>query len=159
METETSLPDTAQLAVVGVALCETSRTLDSWSRLLTGLAVLDFLLRQLLHGFVAFSGGFPAFGLTPLIAVSGFIQVGYALRLAFDRPVFAAWAGHPENATVEKSLGAFDALLKQSGATRPLSERVAGVRRLFRCQLACFAAQVFLLLVLTAFMFWSRLSG
>jgi hypothetical protein len=78
------------------------------------------------------------------------------LHLSFDRPVFAAWAVHPENATPEKSLGAFDAMLKQSPATpRSLSARVAGTRCLFRRQLVCVAAQAFLLLVLTAWMFCS----
>ncbi|GHT89972.1 hypothetical protein AGMMS49545_01900 [Betaproteobacteria bacterium] len=153
MKTETSPHATEQLAIIGVALCETSRALDGWSRLLTGVALVDILFRLSLLWMAM-----PAreFCLTPLMVIFGFIQAYYALRLAFDRPVFAAWAAHPENATPEKSLQAFDAMQKPtSESTRPLSERVAGTRRLLHRQLACFAAQVFLLLVITLWMFWS----
>jgi hypothetical protein len=64
METEITALEAEQLAVIGVALCETSRTLDGWSRLLTGLALL-------LLWFAGFAG---IILLTSLVVITGLIQ-------------------------------------------------------------------------------------
>jgi hypothetical protein len=135
------------LALIGVSLCEAGRALDGWSRLLFVAAILPWLaifpavpppiLLALTAAGIAFAG----------------IEAYHALRLAFDRPVFAGWARCGEE-TLPEAMQAFDAALAQSfgrrhasGGHRSLIGRVQGARRLFFRQAVCFAGQVATLLM------------
>lgn len=125
------------LATIGSALCATSAQLDAWSRCFT-LAALAALALPLSP---------PLFPLWPLLAAAGgLLQLGSALRLGFDRPVFTAWATDPQATTPER-LAAFDNALQQAGLRdtlpeRDLGQRLDGLRRHFRRQVAAFVFQL-----------------
>ncbi|MDR0439973.1 MAG: hypothetical protein LBI59_03190 [Candidatus Accumulibacter sp.] len=129
--------DASALALVGVSLCDASGRLDAWSRAL-------FLASLLIVLF-----GAPAFDVRLMAAACLACAGGeafFACRLAFDRPVFAAWARLDEDGAMR----AFDAALKHAwgknpAADLPLSARVAGVRRLAVRQAAAFAGQIIVL--------------
>lgn len=121
------------LALIAVAHCASSARLDAWSRMLCALALMAVI-----------PSPHPAW---PLLAVAaGLLQLFFALRLGFDRPVFENWAACPENASRE-ALAAFDAALAQTGlrrqaGERDLAQRLGGLRSLFRRQLLAFAVQL-----------------
>ncbi|MDR1934059.1 MAG: hypothetical protein LBS49_00445 [Candidatus Accumulibacter sp.] len=133
----------AALLAVGVALCASGRRVDAWSRMLTGVTLLLLLFLPLALDKDEAEAAPPGMALAGLIIAFGFCQMYYALRLAFDRPVFAHWLRQPEDDAAR--LAAFDAALAQLDlrrpAPRPLAERILGVRRLFRRQLLCLAVQ------------------
>jgi hypothetical protein len=93
-------------ALIGVSLCEAGRALDGWSRLLFVAAVLPWL---------AIFPAAPPSSLLALMAAStalAGIEAYHALRLAFDRPVFAKWAQCGEDVLPE-AMKAFDAARTQ----------------------------------------------
>jgi hypothetical protein len=129
--------NTPALAAIGTALCDTGRRIDVWSRLLTGLALLACALPVPAGGWLFLVAG---------IFLAGIAQLFYALRTGFERAIFALWASLPEDA-LPSALTAFDRALVEVGlakscAERPLTERVAGVRRLVQRQLLALAVQV-----------------
>ncbi|MDR1276975.1 MAG: hypothetical protein LBL72_11455 [Candidatus Accumulibacter sp.] len=135
---ENILPHTPSAhALVGVSLCEAGRTIDDWSRAL--------FLAALLSGLWIASPPPNFFALAAGVVFAGF-EAWHALRLAFDRPIFAAWARCDDDALPEVLRG-FDAVLAPQqgtagdGTLRPLSARVAGVRRLLLCQAVCLGGQ------------------
>lgn len=82
------------------------------------------------------------------VLLAGGIECAFALRTAFDQPVFAAWAARwcRGGAVPEDDLAAFDRAIG-----RPLAEgqppaglpaRLNGARRLLRGQAGCLAIQV-----------------
>lgn len=122
-------------ALIAVALCATSQRIDAWSRPIVLLALAA----------AALPAPSPLWLPTLCVLVAcGLLQLFWALRLAFDQPVFAAWSradADPQN------LAAFDAALAELGVGKPIScrdlpQRLAGVRRLFRRQLLAFAGQL-----------------
>ncbi len=142
-------PADRQLAAIGGAICAAAGRIDAWSRPLALLALAALLLPQVTATSAA------ALAASVLL---GLLQAYWALRLAFDQPVFAHWAAKAdEDAT--SALAAFDAALSGLGwpvadAGRPMAQRVAATRRLLRRQgLACaaqwLAATIALLLLLS----------
>ena len=142
-------PADRQLAAAARAICAAASRIDAWSRPLALLALAALLLPQVTAASAA------ALAASVLL---GLLEGYCALRLAFDRPVFAHWAtAADEDAT--SSLAAFDAALSGLGwpvaaPGRPLAQRVAATRRLLRRQgLACaaqwLAATIALLLLLS----------
>lgn len=136
---EIALPRTPSAhALVGVSLCEAGRAVDGWSRAL--------FLATILSGLPIASPSPNFFALAAGVVFAGFAAC-HALRLAFDRPVFAAWANCDEDALPE-ALRGFDAVLpRRQGAARGdgdlrlLPARVAGVRRRLLYQAACLGGQ------------------
>lgn len=141
MSTDTPQTSAKALSTIGAALGETGRAIDRWSRLLTGVALLACALPP------------PAGAIWPVTLIAalaaGFGQLYFALRLAFDRPIFAAWTSREDIAPdMTSDLAAFDAALAATGlrpaapATRPLTERVRGTRHLLRMQTTLFIVQI-----------------
>lgn len=121
-------------ALLALALCATSRRLDAWSRLCAALALAACALPAPSPLWA------PALGTALACAL---LQLFWALRLAFDQPVFAHWSTTPADT---ETLAAFDAALAPLGKTPPsgrsLEQRLLGVRRLFRRQLLAFGGQL-----------------
>lgn len=121
------------LAMIAVAHCASSARLDAWSRMLCALALMALI-----------PSPHPAW---PLFAVTaGLMQLFFALRLGFDRPIFENWAACPESPSRE-ALAAFDAALAQTGlrqqtGERDLAQRLNGLKSLFRRQILAFAVQL-----------------
>lgn len=130
-------PEDRQLAAIGCAICAAASRIDGWSRPLALLALAGLLLPQVTATSAA------ALAASVLL---GLLQGYWALRLAFDRPLFAHWTvAADEDAT--SALAAFDAALSGLGwpvadAGRPLAPRVAGARALILRQGQAFAAQL-----------------
>lgn len=142
-------PADRQLAAIGCAICAAASRIDAWSRPLALLALAGLLLPQVTATSAA------ALAASVLL---GLFQAYCALRLAFDRPLFAHWAeAADQDAT--SALATFDTALSGLGwpvadPGRPLAQRVAATRRLLRRQgLACaaqwLAATIALLLLLS----------
>jgi hypothetical protein len=128
------------LAAIGIALGETGRTVNSWSRLLSGIGLLACALPPP-------AGTIWAVTLIAALA-AGFGQLYFALRLSFDRPVFAAWEDRQcADGDAATDLAAFDNALAETGlrranqAPRALAERVQGARRLLQKQTILFVVQ------------------
>ncbi|MDR1462194.1 MAG: hypothetical protein LBI68_03540 [Azoarcus sp.] len=139
-------------ALIGVSLCEAARTLDGWSRLLFIATVLPWL---------AIFPAAPPSSLLALMAAStalACIETYHALRLTFDRPVFAKWAQCSED-TLPEAMKAFDATRTRlfrknhksndhgSSGHRSMADRVKATQQLFFRQAICFAAQAAALLM------------
>lgn len=141
MGTDDSRSSALALGSIGVALGETGRAIDAWSRLLTGVALLACALPP--------PAGAIWFVILTAALAAGFGQLYFALRLTFDRPIFAAWIDR-EDADPDRTgdLAAFDAALAATGlrpaapSTRPLAERVRGTRHLLRMQTTLFIVQI-----------------
>jgi hypothetical protein len=139
-------PGESAWALIGVSLCEASRRLHVFS-----LAVLGVTFIMSIPG----SGGGLVLGLLPMAAfITACAQAYFAWRLAFDRPVFAAWSRLPDERSA-RARRAFDlalgALLNKDCAadpTRPMSARVCGAKRLHRLQIAALLGQTLTLLAL-----------
>ncbi len=84
-------------------------------------------------------------------ALLGAVEKLYAVRVAFDRRVFASWGAHwrgMEPCDPQPLLAEFDQALVSmrlrsaaQRASRPLDERLAGACALFRKQAICLGAQ------------------
>ena len=137
------------LALGGAAVCETARTLDAWSRLLALATLLTWWVSPFMRD-TRFS---------VLLVVGLVLAVGaacHALRLSFDQPVFAEWS-RLDAEELPQAFSAFDGMLaktfgkKSPGEDpRPMSERLAGVRRLLVRQLICVAGQTVVLFAFLA---------
>ncbi|MDR1064123.1 MAG: hypothetical protein LBL48_09400 [Azoarcus sp.] len=134
------------LALVGLSLCEAGRRVDGWSRAIFLATVLSgLLISPPPPNPFAFAAG---------VVLAG-LEAYHALRLAIDRPVFAAWAQLDGDA-LPGALRGFDAALaklagkdeRSDGVLRPLSGRVAGVRRLLLHQAVCLGGQAAALVVI-----------
>jgi len=87
--------------------------------------------------------------------VAGLAEKAFALRVAFDRAIFADWMRRwdaPGGAAPEHDLAAFDDALAAAGrlvraAARPLPERVRGATALLKRQAGLLAGQFIALLV------------
>lgn len=99
---------------------------------------------------VAPSALLPRLGLYLAVA-AGLAAQFFALRTAFDQPLFAAWARHwqqPEAdpqvdlATIDAALATAGLRPAATGPLRPLAERIAGARRLLRRQGLCCIVQI-----------------
>ncbi|MDR1848965.1 MAG: hypothetical protein LBQ75_02890 [Zoogloeaceae bacterium] len=145
-------PDSA-LALVGVSVCEVSAKLHSWSLalcLFASLAGLALLVGSDYNPILTC--------LVPILAAAS-CQVYFAMRLAFDRPVFAAWARLPDDGQKEAQR-AFDMalgmLLKKNipaERDRAMLDRVMGTRRLLLCQIVAILIQMLFLLGLLILLF------
>ncbi|MDR2092359.1 MAG: hypothetical protein LBP58_03430 [Azoarcus sp.] len=135
--------DSPALALVGLSLCEAGDKLDAWSRALFLVSFLVLLLGASL------GARHLAMAVACLACAGG--EAFLAWRLAFDRPVFAAWARLDAD-RLPGAQQAFDVALekvsKKTPGNRPLAARVAGLKRLFVRQIAAFAGQVVVLLAL-----------
>lgn len=136
-------------ALGGAALCETARTLDGWSRLLALATLLAWWVSPFIRD-TRFS---------VLLVVGLVLAVGaacHALRLSFDHPVFTKWS-KLDAGELPQAFSTFDGMLARtfgkkppSEDPRPMSERLAGVRRLFVRQLVCVAGQTVVLFAFLA---------
>lgn len=134
--------DAAAQAALAAAFLGLGRPLERCSLLLTTVALLALVVAPL-----AF---LPRQGLCLAVA-AGLTAQFFALRTAFDQPLFAAWARYwqkPE-ADPEADLASFDAALAvaglrpaTTGSLRPLADRIAGARRLLRLQSLCCIVQI-----------------
>jgi hypothetical protein len=130
-------------AVVGSALCSASARIDAWSRLLAGISLAAGALASPPTPYwPALLGG---------ALLAGLIQLVFALRTAFDRPVFEFWTSRSHEID-SGMLKAFDEALVEQGLTsagknRPMPARVAGVRRLVLRQTIAFSLQLAAVLV------------
>lgn len=131
----------ATQAGLAAALMGLGRQLDGASRVLSACALIALVLKT----------GTPAVWCALLLVIiAGVAELGYALRCAFDAPLFADWARRWQAAEAQplSDLAAFDLALAESRLraappnTRPLEERIAGARRLLRRQAQCLALQV-----------------
>lgn len=134
--------DLAAQAGVFAALLAVGRRLDLAGLLLMAAALLALVLAPLALG--------------PRLALLGVVGAGlaehiFALRTAFDRPIFAAWSRrwHDHGAHPEADLAAFDQALADAAlrpasaaAPRPLAGRIAGARRLLLRQGQCLMLEV-----------------
>lgn len=130
-------PADRQLAAIGCAICAAASRIDAWSRPLALLALAALLLPKVTAASAA------ALAASVLL---GLLQAYCALRLAFDRPLFAHWA-EAADGDATSALAAFDTALTGLGwpvadAGRPLAPRVAGARSLLLRQGQAFAAQL-----------------
>lgn len=134
--------EAAAQAVVAAALLGLGRSLERCSLLLTVVAFVALVAVPL--------APLPRLGLC-LAVTAGLAAQFFALRTAFDQPLFAAWAyrWRTAEAEPEDDLIAFDSALTAAGlrptATgplRPLIERIAGARRLLRRQGLCCIVQI-----------------
>lgn len=146
MAEDASQARAAAQAQIAAALLGLGRRVDLASLMLTTAALVVLALAPP-----------PALACAALLlaVAAGLGEHFYAMRTAFDAPVFAAWArrwqagaGDPEH-----DLAAFDQALAEgglraapAGAVRPLPERIAGARRLLKRQ------GLFLLLQLAAWL-------
>ncbi|WP_265946622.1 hypothetical protein [Dechloromonas sp. A34] len=140
-------PSAGQRASLTALWLDGGRSLDRLSTALTLLALAAAL----------WSGGN---GVAQFILLLGVFLGGleniYALRVAFDQRIFAAWAGQwpvTESFAPDVALAEFDqALLRMhlrpatALAARSLDERIAGACALLRKQGLCLACQFFVLL-------------
>jgi hypothetical protein len=96
---------------------------------------------------LVFSGGLLARSAALLVLALIPIERVYALRLRFDRGLFADLADGrlPSLAALDAALGALS-LRKASAQTRPLADRIRGTRRLWRVHTFVVAVQVLLCL-------------
>ncbi|WP_374327514.1 hypothetical protein [Azonexus sp.] len=129
-------PEDRQLTAIGGAICAAAGRIDAWSRPLALLALAALLLPQVTAASAA------ALAASVLL---GLLEGYCALRLAFDRPLFAHWADAADEDTTS-ALAAFDTALNRLGwpvgdPGRPLAARVAGARALLLRQGQAFAAQ------------------
>lgn len=129
-------------AEITAAMLSLGRTLERGSLLLTAVALLALIIGPL--ALLARQGLF-------LAVLAGLCSHWFALRTAFDQPLFAAWARRwwEPGADIAADLRAFDAALAASGLrpdtagpSRPLAARIAGARGLLRRQGFCCAFQV-----------------
>lgn len=125
------------LTASGTALCAASATLDRWSRTLSAIAILALFLATPRPTSILL-----AFAVT---GAAGLVQAFYAIRLAFDGPIFAAWH---QGGNIAAAMESFDAVLVRCGLSgkrpphRELADRVRGTRRLLHAQFTFFALQV-----------------
>ncbi|MDR1228730.1 MAG: hypothetical protein LBK55_06895 [Azoarcus sp.] len=139
-------PTSSASALAGFSLCEAGRTVDGWGRAI--------FLATVLSGLPISSPPPNLFALAAGVVFAG-LEAYHALRLAIDRPVFAAWARLDGDALPDALRGFDAALAKLAGkdersgdALRPLSGRVAGVRRLLLRQAVCLGGQAAALAVI-----------
>lgn len=144
----------AHQADIALAILAVSRPLDNTSRLLSLCALVLLVLHP---------GGPAVWAALALSIVFGIAECSFALRCAFDAPIFTSWArrwhqGNPP----QEDLAAFDLALADSGlgpkagaAPRPLAQRIAGVRRLVKNQVRYLALQVVAWVVTLALLFLS----
>lgn len=134
--------EAAAQAAIAAAFLALGRSLERGSLLLTAAALLALVVAPL-----AFQ---PRLGLCLAVA-AGLAAQFFALRTAFDRPLFAAWACHwlEPGADPEADLAAFDAALAATSLRpaiaaplRPLADRISGARRLLRRQGLCCIVQI-----------------
>ena len=140
------------LALIGLSLCEAASRINLWSLTLLWLTFITALLGSRIGAML------------PLL-MAGLVlaacQAYCAWRLAFDRPVFAAWARLKEDDCLA-ALRAFDSALAvllqknvPAGNTRSMADRVKGVRRLHLFQFVALSGQALTLLVLMIGFVWS----
>jgi len=136
-----------QRASLTAAWLAGGRGIDRFSIFLTLLALATALWGE--HG--------PEVQFVVLLAVvAGGVEKIYALRVAFDQRIFAAWAGRwsaTESSEPDVAMAEFDRALGRmhlrsatAQATRGLDERIAGACALLRKQGLCLACQFFALL-------------
>jgi len=131
------------LALVGVSLCEASTRLHAWSITLLWVTFISGVLQSPDAGVLLL--------MAALVPTSG--QVYFAWRIAFDRPIFAAWAQlrDDEHKAAQRAYDiALSVLLKKNVSAerdRSMSDRVMGVRRLHTYQIVALLGQVLVLLV------------
>lgn len=134
--------DAAGLAAVTAALLALGRQLDRAGLALTAAALLALVLAPL-----PWMAGAALLG----VVLLGLAEHWFALRTAFDVPVFAAWARlwRQGDAEPETDLADFDAALASlglrpsaEGPLRSLQARARGARRLLGRQALCLGLQV-----------------
>ncbi|MDR2207365.1 MAG: hypothetical protein LBE22_00070, partial [Azoarcus sp.] len=135
------------LALIGFSACEASGRLHSWS-----LTLLWFTGIVAILGVLS-SGSEAAFLLLVASLVPAACQACFSWRLTFDKQIFAAWAQLQDDES-QKAQRAFDAALRTlskkeipAGEVRSMPDRVMGVRRLHRFQIAALLGQVLVLVI------------
>lgn len=152
-------PSARQRAGLTALWLDGGRSLDRLSLALTLLALAAALWST--------GDGLAQFILLLGVALGG-LEKNYALRVAFDQRIFAAWSEQwPATASFEPdaALAEFDRTLGRmhrrpatAQATRGLDERIAGACALLRKQGICLACQFFALLSAAGFNLFGPLS-
>lgn len=148
-------PAAGREAGEGAARLRMGTLLDACSLALSLLALVVLLLGE---------QAAPLQGVMLLVLVLGGAEKYYAIRVAFDRRVFADWAARwqrPEGPSIAAVLAGFDEALTRIGRrpaggsrVRSLGERLAGAFALLRRQSLCLFFQVLLLLATASFKLW-----
>ena len=141
-ETKSHIEQAADQAETTAALLALGGGLERLALVLTATALLALVLSP------------PATGLRLCllgVVITGLAAQFFALRTAFDQLLFAAWARRWREAgsDTEADLAAFDAALAAiqlrlapGGPPRPLTDRMAGARRLLQQQALCCVLQI-----------------
>jgi len=139
------------LALIGLSLCEAANRINLWSLTLLWLTFITALLGSRIGAML------------PLL-MAGLVlaacQAYLAWRLAFDRPIFAAWARLEEDdcLSAQRAFDSALAVLLQknlpAGNTPSMADRVMGVRRLHLLQLVALSGQTLTLLGLMLGFVW-----
>lgn len=134
--------EAAAQAAIAAAFLALGRSLERCSQLLTAAALVALVVAPLAT---------PARLGLYLAVAAGLAAQFFALRTAFDRPLFAAWADRWQKPAADPTgdLMAFDAALAAAGlrpaatgSLRSLADRIDGARRLLRRQGLCCIVQV-----------------
>jgi hypothetical protein len=131
---------TRNLLVCSAALLDQGRTVDRLSRPLTAAALIGMMVYPVITG----RQPWVLFGFAMLVAVSGLVEMYFAIRVGFDAALFHQLASGPE----APDFAGMDAALARLGLLpaakhdRPAEARVAGARRLFGFQILALAVQV-----------------
>ena len=144
---------TRDLLVCAAAFLDQGRTIDRLSRLLTAAAVVAILIGP------AISTQPPRMliGCAVLVALAGFAETYFAVRVGFDAALFR----HAASASEASDVTGIDEALTQLGLLpirkqhRPAIARVAGARRLFGVQVLFLVGQVLSILAAA----WRELAG
>lgn len=131
---------TRTLLSCAAALLDQGRTVDRLSRPLTAAALIGILVYPAAIGQPPVALAASAL----LIALAGFAESYFAIRVGFDAALFHRLATAPE----APDFAATDHALTQLGLLpptkldRPADARIAGARRLMRLQIVALAVQV-----------------
>jgi hypothetical protein len=132
---------TRTLLASAAALLDQGRSVDRLSRLLTAAALIGLLVCAAAIGQSPLALATSAI----LVALAGFAELYFAIRVGFDAALFNRLAGAPEPV----DFGDLDQALTELGLLpaakrgRPANARIAGARRLMRFQILALAVQVF----------------
>jgi len=128
------------LLLCAAALLDQGRTVDRLSRPLTAAALIGILA----YPAVTTRPPWMLIGFAMLVALAGFTEAYFAIRVGFDAALFHQLAIAPEApdfAGIDAALSHLG-LLPAAKLGRPAETRVAGARRLFGFQILALIAQL-----------------
>lgn len=131
---------TRTLLACAAALLDQGRTVDRLSRPLTAAALIGMLVYAAAIG----SPPFTLIASAIVIALAGFAELYFAIRVSFDAALFrqlASAPAPPDFGEMDQSLTDLG-LLPAAKRGRPLDVRIAGARQLMRLQILALLVQV-----------------